>query len=484
MGLLKELKKEAGRSFEDKGFVIFLVLTMLLTPLVVMGVMGSTFQEVVNDLDVIIIDENSSEYSGELIASINDSEYFNIVSFNGTLDEAKLRVGRDVVAVFHIPENFENRLNSAEKGEISLYLDSSDFIIFNFVDGKSRDILEDSVRGIIKIIVEDLETEKLSKESVNTEVKGLVDSLDLEIGGIGRDLGGINIGSLMSELDSLDGKVDTLGDSCEECSVSTISTQIASIKSDLNIYKNTISDAEASVEDSRVIGANIKTKIDDLKLDLRTLKNEFLSRPLDVDKQYVFGDTSYFRYLLPAIISASLFFIVFTLTVVNRIRKKKSRLKNLTKFNILAIKSFFYIILGSLELIYILILTKFVFNVGVSISSLPVFLVLMLLAISSVGLGLVFSFIFRTERQMILLTPLIIIPLVIVSETFSSLKILPSIVGYFAYVSPMYYSNLALREIMLKGSDLYDLLVPLGALITYSIFSIAIGLVIFFFRKK
>ena len=111
-------------------------------------------------------------------------------------------------------------------------------------------------------------------------------------------------------------------------------------------------------------------------------------------------------------------------------------------------------------------------------------MVLILLAISSIGLGLVFSFIFRTEKQAILLFPLIILPMILISETFSSLEVLPGIFGKLALVSPLYYSNLALREIMLKGSDLYDLIFPIGALVIYSIISIAIGLIIFLFRKK
>ena len=135
-------------------------------------------------------------------------------------------------------------------------------------------------------------------------------------------------------------------------------------------------------------------------------------------------------------------------------------------------------------MIYILVIAKFVFNANVPLSPIPTLAVLILLAISSIGLGLVFSFIFRTEKQMILLGSLVILPLILISETFSSLKILPEVFGTVAYISPLYYSNLALREIMLKGSDLFDLLVPLGALLTYAILSITIGLLIFLFRKK
>ncbi len=149
MKVIKELKKEVDTAIEDKGFIIMMVLAMLLIPLVVMSILGSTFQEVVSDLDVVVVNGDSSEYSKAVIKSINDSEYFNIIPFEGNIGEAKDRIGRDIFAVFYISENFESQLTNAEKGRISLYLDSSDFIIFNFIETKSEDILEDSVQGII-----------------------------------------------------------------------------------------------------------------------------------------------------------------------------------------------------------------------------------------------------------------------------------------------------------------------------------------------
>ena len=481
--MIKELKKEVDTAIEDKGFIIMMVLAMLLIPLVVMSILGSTFQEVVSDLDVVVVNGDSSEYSKAVIKSINDSEYFNIIPFEGNIGEAKDRIGRDIFAVFYISENFESQLTNAEKGRISLYLDSSDFIIFNFIETKSEDILEDSVQGIIQIIVEDLETERLGKDVIITEIKELADSLYLKIGDINSDLDVVDINSLITGMDSLKTKVDALG---ENFSVTLISNQITSIKNDLNNYNVAISNTESSVDSGITISAEIKEKVENLKSDLKTLRNEFLSDPIETDKQYVFGNTNYFEYLLPAIISSSLFFVVFILTVVNRVRRKKTKnkRKGLFRLNILLIKSFFFILIGSLELIYILAIAKFVFNANVPLSPIPTLAVLILLAISSIGLGLVFSFIFRTEKQMILLGSLVILPLILISETFSSLKILPEVFGTVAYISPLYYSNLALREIMLKGSDLFDLLVPLGALLTYAILSITIGLLIFLFRKK
>lgn len=482
MRVFKEFKKEIDRSMDDRRFVVLLVIAMILIPLVVMSIMGSTFQEVANDLRVIVIDTNPSEYSEAIIKSINDSTYFDIVPFEGNIGEAKDRIGRDIVAVFYISEGFETSLTNAEKGEISLYLDSSDFIIFNFVESKSNDIFENSIQEIIQLIVVDLETEKLDTVATNLAVKDLVDSLYDEINIIDENLEDVNLDSLIDEMDSLKAKIDE----CGNCSVTSINTQIASIKADLVDYSDAVSDAESSSSDSRAVSSDIKAKIDNLKLDLKTLKNEFLSEPLKIDKEYVFGDTNYFEYLLPAIISASLFFVVFTLTIVNRIRggEKKRKKKGLVGLNVLMIKSLFYILIGTIELIYILLLAKFVFNASVPLSSFPTFIVLILLAISSVGLGLVFSFIFRTERQAILLGPLVILPLILISETFSSLEILPRIFGFLAFISPLYYANLALREIMLKGSDLYDLIFPLGALFTYAIFSVALGLVIFFIKKR
>ncbi len=108
----------------------------------------------------------------------------------------------------------------------------------------------------------------------------------------------VDINSLITGMDSLKTKVDALG---ENFSVTLISNQITSIKNDLNNYNVAISNTESSVDSGITISAEIKEKVENLKSDLKTLRNEFLSDPIETDKQYVFGNTNYFEYLLPAI---------------------------------------------------------------------------------------------------------------------------------------------------------------------------------------
>lgn len=489
MNVIGIFKKEISHSLDDKWFIVFVLLTMLLTPLIVMSVMGNTFQEVVSDLDIIVLTDDSSEYSNAVVRAIGYSGNFNIIEFDGNLDMAIDRVGRDVVALFYISESFGNSLSDGKRSEIFLYLDSSDFIIFNFVRSKTDDILEDSVQGVVQIIVRELEIDKSDKDAINLEVENLADSLYFEIGKVEDGLDSVDFDSVMNDFDELKEKIDKIKDGCSNCSASSINSiniQIDSIRGALSDFEGDISKVETSLEKSKEMSSSIQGKIDNLKFDLKTLKNEFLSNPIETREYYVFGNTNYFAYLLPAIISASLFFVVFTLTILNRIRRKKvkKKVKKIVRLNILLMKSLIYILIGSFELVYILILAKLMFHASVFLTPLPIFVVLILLAISSIGLGLVFSFIFKTERQTILLFPLIILPIILISETFSSLEILPEIFGKLALASPLYYSNLALREIMLKGSDLYDLVFPVGALITYSIISITIGLIILLFRKK
>src|SRR3989338_2894110 len=117
------LKKELKEIIGDKGFIS----TIIVLPLVLMFISGYAFQNDLRDLDAIIINDDASEYSRELVQKIEDSIYFSQIPFSGSLEEAKDYLSKSRVRItFYIPNDFGSKLDNATHADINVYLDSSD----------------------------------------------------------------------------------------------------------------------------------------------------------------------------------------------------------------------------------------------------------------------------------------------------------------------------------------------------------------------
>ena len=55
---------------------------------------------------------------------------------------------------------------------------------------------------------------------------------------------------------------------------------------------------------------------------------------------------------------------------------------------------------------------------------------------------------------------------------------MPQFMQYVAYLSPMFYSNVALREIMIKGTSIGNVLSPVIILAIYSLVTLILGILI------
>lgn len=81
-------------------------------------------------------------------------------------------------------------------------------------------------------------------------------------------------------------------------------------------------------------------------------------------------------------------------------------------------------------------------------------------------------------RQAVMLVPLVVIPSVLISQTFSPIEVMPQFMQYVAYLSPMFYSNVALREIMIKGTSIDGVIGAILVLALYAVVTLIIGIAI------
>jgi ABC-2 type transport system permease protein len=113
-------------------------------------------------------------------------------------------------------------------------------------------------------------------------------------------------------------------------------------------------------------------------------------------------------------------------------------------------------ILGRVDVPAIGPLGAFSLGLGVPSSGSPAlaFVVALLLAIGAVNLGIFLSTFARTELQIVQFIPIVIVPQGLLGGVFWPIDRLPTVLQAVAHVMPVTYAVDALREVMLKGSDL------------------------------
>jgi ABC-2 type transport system permease protein len=98
------------------------------------------------------------------------------------------------------------------------------------------------------------------------------------------------------------------------------------------------------------------------------------------------------------------------------------------------------------------------FTIGLNVQSAGspaiAFLVAFLLAVGAVNLGIFLSTFARTELQVVQFIPIVIVPQGLLGGVFWPIDRLPTVLQAIAHVMPVTYAVDALREVMLKGSDL------------------------------
>lgn len=97
-----------------------------------------------------------------------------------------------------------------------------------------------------------------------------------------------------------------------------------------------------------------------------------------------------------------------------------------------------------------------------------VFLIVDLVTLTAGNLGIFLSILAKTELQVAQFISLVIIPLILVSVVLWSVDSMPKWLKSFAYISPLTWTNIALREVMIKGFDLRKIAFSLFLLLLFA----------------
>lgn len=116
-----------------------------------------------------------------------------------------------------------------------------------------------------------------------------------------------------------------------------------------------------------------------------------------------------------------------------------------------------FVLVGLLDVVLVLIVSIWLFEVPVRGSLFLYGLGTLLYLFTTVGLGIFISTISNNQQQAFLSGFLLLAPLVVLSGVMTPIASMPDWLQAFTYLNPMRYYVEILRGVLLKSSDIYDL---------------------------
>lgn len=190
-------------------------------------------------------------------------------------------------------------------------------------------------------------------------------------------------------------------------------------------------------------------------------------------------------YFTPAILGFIVFFFSFLLTMLAFIRERKegtmeriltSPLKNseiilgyILSASILALTQ------GTV----VIIATIMIFNAQIEftlLNLLQIYLIIYILVLIALGMGIFLSTLAKTEFQIIQFIPLVILPFMLLSGVWAPVETLPEWLRPLSQFVPLTWSNIAMRDILLRGETIVDVILPLSILVAFAIIMIFLGI--------
>jgi len=187
--------------------------------------------------------------------------------------------------------------------------------------------------------------------------------------------------------------------------------------------------------------------------------------PVSVQATYLYGGEQFdtMDYIAPVYIALLGMFFVFLLACVAFLRERsQGTMERLaatpaSRSEIVLGYMLGLGLFGLIQVTVILFFTIWVIGIHYHGSLALILLIVAIMAVVGVNLGILASAFARTEFQAIQFIPLVLFPQVLLGGTFWAVSDLPTYLQPFAYLMPIYYANVALRDVMLKGWGLAEI---------------------------
>ena len=195
--------------------------------------------------------------------------------------------------------------------------------------------------------------------------------------------------------------------------------------------------------------------------------------PVSVQATYLYGGEQFdtMDYIAPVYIALLGVFFVFLLACIAFLRERsQGTMERLaatpaSRFEIVLGYMLGLGLFGLIQVTLILFFTVWVIGIHYNGSLALILLIVAIMAVVGVNLGILASAFARTEFQVLQFIPLVLFPQVLLGGTFWPVADMPTYLQPFAYAMPIYYANVALRDVMLKGWGLAEIWPNLAILV-------------------
>ena len=121
--VLRVCGRELLLVFRDEGVVIFFLLLNAVYPVLYALIYNP---EVVRDEPVVVVDDNRTQQSRELIRRMDATQEVSIIGYAANMEEAREAMhSKACYGILHVPRDFGQSVTRGEQGHVSLYCDMS-----------------------------------------------------------------------------------------------------------------------------------------------------------------------------------------------------------------------------------------------------------------------------------------------------------------------------------------------------------------------
>ncbi|MEI6055914.1 MAG: ABC transporter permease [Lentisphaerota bacterium] len=140
-----------------------------------------------------------------------------------------------------------------------------------------------------------------------------------------------------------------------------------------------------------------------------------------------------------------------------------------------------YVGMGFIQLVFIMILTKYIFDIPIIGSVVLLLLSGVLFIMACLSVGIVFSTLARNQLQAVQMTIFFYLPSIMLSGFMFPFKAMPFWAQCVGYVLPLTHFNVIVRGVMLKGSTFSDIQSRIYIIAIFTVVVLTIG--VFKYRR-
>jgi ABC-2 type transport system permease protein len=207
-----------------------------------------------------------------------------------------------------------------------------------------------------------------------------------------------------------------------------------------------------------------------------------IKSPFDLRYSYWFNpELDYKTYMVPGILVLLVTIIGMFLSSMNVVREKE--MGTIEQINVSPVKKYQFVIgkllpfwcIALFELGFGLTLARIVFGIPILGSLWLIFGVASVYLLAVLGIGLFISTLVNTQQQAMFLAWFFAVVFIMMSGLFTPVDSMPQWAQNINIINPIAYFIKMIRMIMLKGSELQDILKPLISVAIYAVISLSLA---------